>query len=350
MIKEIGGEFFKTPKLNLKKEGIFDLLNNYNYQLFESGREAFEIINKLSSKKILFPSYACDSMFQFLNKKNIVFYNVDLNFNIDIEDIKNKLTDEIGILIYMNYFGRIQNNNVLEYINSLKENNILIIEDTTHSFFSNVCSVGDYCIASLRKWFCISNGGILYSKKKFQELRTNENIYFTLKRERAFHLKEKYLFKKKVSNKYFLKLFNECEENLDNNSQINSISKSSFEILKKVDVDYLVKRRKKNYKYLYKKLKKISKIKIYKIDIKKEVPLFLVIKLYEKERNLFHRYLIKNKIYCPIHWPLINELDENFEVKDFIKDIVSIPIDQRYSRKDMNYIYKKILKFFRENG
>lgn len=348
MIKEIGGEFYKTPKLNINKNGIFDLLKEYNYQLFESGREGFEIINKISNKKILFPSYACNSMFQFLKKENLVFYNVDSNFNIDIKDTENKLTEDIGILIFVNYFGKLQNKKILSYLSSLKRKGIIIIEDTTHSFFTNVCTVGDYCITSFRKWFCIPNGGILYSKRKLLKLEATENSIFNAKREKAFLLKENYLLKGNKSKKIFLDLFNETEEILDKNKEINNISDTSLKILKEVDVNSLIKKRIENYKYLYRKLKNIQRIKIYKVNIKKEVPLFLVIRLDEKERNSFCKYLVKNKIYCPIHWPLINELKEEFEVKNFIENIISIPIDQRYSNKDMKYIYKKILKYFKE--
>lgn len=348
MIKEIGGEFYKTPKLNINKDGIFDLLKGYNYQLFESGREGFEIINQISNKKILFPSYACNSMFQFLKKENLVFYNVDSDFNIDIKDIENKLTEDIEILIFINYFGKLQDKKILSYLSSLKMKGIVIIEDTTHSFFTNICTVGDYCIASLRKWFCIPNGGILYSKREFLKLEVTKNIIFSAKREKAFLLKENYSLRGNISKKIFLDLFNETEEILDKNKKINDISNISFKVLKEVDIKNLIKKRKENYKYLSKKLKSISKIKICKVNTKKEVPLFLVIRLDKKERNSFRKYLTKNRIYCPIHWPLINELNEKFEVKNFIENIISIPIDQRYSNKDMKYIYKKILKYFKE--
>lgn len=349
MIKEIGGEFYKNSKLNLKKNGIFDLLNGYNYQLFESGREAFEIINKVSNKKILFPSYACDSMFQFLNKENLVFYNVDSSFNIDIKDIERKVNKDVGILIFINYFGKLQGREVFDYFKQLKQKGIIIVEDTTHSFFTEVCAIGDYCVASLRKWFCIPNGGILYSKNSFSAIEINENNFFNTERKKAFILKEKYLLKNNIRKEKFLKIFNKTEEFLDENKKINTISKDSLEILKKIDVENLIKKRKKNYNYLYKKIIKISEIKIYKINTKIETPLFLVIKLKNNiERDNLHNFLIKNKIYCPIHWPLIEKLNESFEVKDFIKNIISIPIDQRYSKGDMNYIYKTILKYYRE--
>lgn len=338
------------PKLNFTKNGIFDLLKGYDYQLFESGREAFEIINKLTNKKILFPSYACDSMYQFLNKENLIFYNVDSDFNIDIKDIQKEINnEEIGVLIFVNYFGKLQDKKVLSYINSLKEKGIIVIEDTTHSFFTNICTIGDYCIASLRKWFCLPNGGILYSKKNFNQLETSINNYFNFERKKAFALKKKYLTNGNFSKKDFLKLFNETEDFLDKNKEINEISKESFEILNKIDVKNLIKRRRENYKYLLKKLKKSSQIKFYKIDIKIEVPLFLVIKLKNNiEREEIHKYLIKNKIYCPIHWPLIDDINENFAVNNFIEKIISIPIDQRYTKREMNYIYKKIFKYFKE--
>lgn len=102
------------------------------------------------------------------------------------------------------------------------------------------------------------------------KLETFENYDFNIKREKAFLLKESYLLKGNISKNIFLNLFNETEEILDKNKKINGISDTSFKILKEIDIKNLEKKRIKNYKYLYRKLKNISEIKIYKINTKKK--------------------------------------------------------------------------------
>ena len=85
---------------------------------------------------------------------------------IDIDDLKSKMDSQVTVVYLMHYFGSVQNNEVLKYLeNTKKKRGYTIIEDTTHSIFTKKRTVGDYCVCSLRKWFPITDGGVLYTEK-----------------------------------------------------------------------------------------------------------------------------------------------------------------------------------------
>ena len=69
----------------------------------------------------------------------------------------------VHVLYFMHYFGALQPEETRRRIAEWKETyGLTVIEDTTHSLFTAKKTVGDYCIASLRKWFPIPDGGVLY--------------------------------------------------------------------------------------------------------------------------------------------------------------------------------------------
>lgn len=66
------------------------------------------------------------------------------------------------------------------------------------------------------------------------------------------------------------------------------------------------------------------------------------------KRDELRRYLIKNEIYCPVHWPVsdYHRLDNK---EQFIYDNeISLVCDQRYTEEDMYRMVKKIKAFWKE--
>jgi len=55
--------------------------------------------------------------------------------------------------------------------------------------------------------------------------------------------------------------------------------------------------------------------------------------------------LVAKKIYVATLWPNVLELDGTLE-KDYAENILPLPIDQRYSTKDMRLIIDEITKVF----
>jgi hypothetical protein len=55
--------------------------------------------------------------------------------------------------------------------------------------------------------------------------------------------------------------------------------------------------------------------------------------------------LIANKVYCPVHWPQKRGCVSQ-ESLSLSEQIITIPIDQRYSLKDVGLVAQLINRFF----
>jgi hypothetical protein len=65
-----------------------------------------------------------------------------------------------------------------------------------------------------------------------------------------------------------------------------------------------------------------------------QTPLFCIIKV--GNRDYLRKYLVENKIYCPVHWPLydeLNELNESFKMPKL--DQPEIPFDSSVVKLDV---------------
>ena len=70
-----------------------------------------------------------------------------------------------------------------------------------------------------------------------------------------------------------------------------------------------------------------------------------------KEAEELRTLLISNNIYVPILWPnVINDCPCDSIEYMYANNIIPLPIDQRYSKNDMDIIFKIIKVFFEERG
>lgn len=347
---EIGSEFYIDSELKPKPkhladyQNVFDYLKKYHTQYFDSGRSALlALLGSIKYKKVLLPDYICESVRKCFRECEVVYYRINEDFVIDWTDLLKKCTEEIDI-VYLNYFnGYIGENYRFQELNRLKEKKyFIIIEDTTHSLFTASRTIGDYCICSLRKWFPIPDGGVLYSANELQCKEYSGN-HWAKKKTKAMIAKGFYLDGKDVRKEDFLKIFAETESMLDKQIEPHCISKIAVDILQHIDVNAVIAMRCRNFNLLNKQLP----YKNVALGGKGQVPLFFTISV--DNRDDFRKYLRGKKIYCPVHWPLYKELEQiNGAVLKYNCEL-SIPIDQRYSEEDMEYIsnvigdYSKIL-------
>ena len=222
-----------------------------------------------------------------------------------------------------------------------------IIEDTTHSIFTKERTIGDYCVCSLRKWFPVADGGVLYTKKNvtdiwdMAEYRKN---YFVDSLE-AMILKKYYIQYGVDCNSIYREIFAKSEQQLDMQSEIYQISDISKSILECISIKQLQEKRKKNYSQLKGKLKNIPVKDVLSTD--NFVP--LVYPVYVENRNQFRQYLMENKIYCAVHWPLAGTgLETDSDAVKIYENIISLPIDQRYESMHMEYLAQVIEAYFKE--
>lgn len=327
MIKEIGSEFWNIPTQDKD-----NLVFSDDTKWFISGRTALDFIikdikKKNNAKSVAMPSWCCDTMIKpFLrNGIEVRFYPVIIKDNkLDIN-----INVEADIVLIMNYFGYHQDLSV--------NSNAIIIEDLTHSIFTNSKHKADYYFGSLRKWAGFKTGGyaFIYSDHSF-----NENKDYYELRNKAMSLKEKYI-NNEITTKEYRDIFEDAEEKLDVLIDYSGNEKDIYDA-KHLDIEFLKNKRRENAFILLESLKEYAIFKNIEND---DCPLQFPIVVPNGKRDDLRRYLGSKNIYCPIHWPKseYHKLD-NDELFIYNNEL-SIVCDQRYSIEEMKYVSKCIKEF-----
>ena len=351
---EIGSEYWKFEgNLINDNKSFWNIGKDTKFLL--SGRSAIyyvlkNILLKHNIKKVYFPSYSCESMEQAFKDLGIeieyydVYFNETLKYNIDLEN-------DSDIFFAMNYFGYSETN-MEEYIKKFKEKGKIVIEDITHSILSKkrYSEYSDFLIASLRKWFPISSGAIAVNLKESFILKLSENTnekLVTLK-DLAMENKRNYINKYEENNildnqedkDIFLKQYSESNKILENDYQNYKIDENSYKVLMGIDIEEIIKKRRENAKLIYEKLSKNLNIKFLVNNFKEDdCLLFVPIILNNKIRDNLRDFLIKNKVYLPIHWPQEEKINNIFDKE------LSLICDQRYSTFQIQQYLDLLLDF-----
>ena len=351
---EIGSEYWLEPCND--KESTYNIVEQDNMVLLMSGRTAIDltldIINISNNiKTVYMPSYCCESMLVAFKKRNlqIKFYNVAYRNGNLLYDIN--LQQNCDLFFAMNYFG-FTNYNMDFYIEYYKKKGSIVIEDGTHSFLSQrkYSTYSDFVIVSLRKWFPIISGGLLIgnNEKYLANLRKqreilNDNKEYTELKKKAMEEKSKYIQNQTIPKETFLNKFKEADKILKYNYQYYKIDEISENILRHINVNQIAKLRMKNVRVIYNFLKQQKNIGfLKKIDFHRDCPLFVPIFLGNEEREKLRKKLIENHIFCPTHWPIPIDIQQNNQ-KEIYKSELSLVCDQRYSEAQIQN-YMNLLK------
>jgi hypothetical protein len=337
MLIEIGSDFHSMKAMHDCKLNIFEYLDGYNQKFFDSGRSALKmLLTFIPAKRVLLPGYICESVRDCFVKSEVSYYRIDKELRICWSDLLEKVKNNIDI-VYLHFFnGYLDETYDFDELKKLKQTyGFMIVEDTTHSILTNKNVVGDYCICSLRKWFPIPDGGVLYSRQGLTDGECLQKNKWHIDKQKAMKLKNEYLEGEDIDKNKFLSMFIKSENALDDQSGICMISEISKEVLVGIDLENVITARRDNVEYLANSLIRTG-IKRVALNGGNQVPLFYTVLV--EERNVIRTWLIKNRIYCPVHWQLYDELETMPDAVYISAHELSIPIDQRYSHADMAYI------------
>ena len=258
-----------------------------------------------------------------------------------LENIENN-----SIVFVSNYFGLSDESQILKLLENEKNSgkNIVVIYDITQSLFATKnSSVVDFFVASARKWLPIPDGAFVSCDQKFDadfERTPNEMV------KNFVHASVLKFFKKKTgyTPKEYRKLFVEAEEKLSQLKGFKQISEYSENYINNFDFSVLGQR-KQNYNQLLKLLNNKNITPCFNEKIKGEkIPFTMPILC--KNRDDLRCSLMQNQVYCAIHWNQ-DFMPNEAKNKDYSEQILSIPIDERYSTEDMKVLAKILNKFGR---
>lgn len=350
MINELGGEFWELETAQEKKP-----IEQKPHKLLLTGRTSLDYILrdiKLLNNTVVayLPSYCCHTMIKpFIdNGVEVDFYNIYFENGRFIYDLD--FNTKCNIVLIMQYFG-FYHEAVGQTIRVLRDNEKIVIEDATHSWFSEspYSYNSNYIYASFRKWTGLPCGSIAI-KQNGQYLfhpPTETNHEYIRLRQVAALTKKLYIEKGFGNKEKYLGLFKQAEELLEHDYSGYCLPEKYSDMLYKMDTRRIIRQRKENAKALIEGLKNISGLETIATS-KQDVPLFVPIMVLHGQRERLRQYLIKNEIYCPVHWPLSQA--HKISNKYLYENSLSLVCDQRYSLSDMNRILSVITHFFRKEA
>ncbi len=337
---ELGSEFYlDLSQLEDTGDTVFSYLKDHAAIYTDSGRSAIRLLSPLlHGQKILVPEYLCASVTEALPKDcHIIFYPINRHLEIEIEKLEELIQKhQIQWLYLMHYFGVLQPKEILDRIALWKEKyHLIVIEDTTHSLFTEKQTVGDYCVGSLRKWFPIPDGGVLYCKKDQRLPQPPAEKKPASQKVEAMVLKKLFLTEGFECNAKYREIFAREEASFDQQTEIFGISDVSRFLLSHFSVGKLCSQRRKNAAQLMDGLKNLALNGVFNGGSLSGV--LLAFPVYARQRDGLRGFLMDQRIYCAVHWPI----GEDIIYQDTIwigRHILSLPIDQRYGEEEIAYL------------
>lgn len=278
--------------------------------------------------RVLVPLYICRSVIDVLKRYGyeIDYYHLNDSFQpILTEGQRLSLRRQKTVILIVNYFGvYFPSRNFVDCKN--------LIIDNTQAFYEHPNKLV-YNVYSCRKFFGVSDGAYL----------VKSNIYkYDFPRDDSSK-RSQYLinsFENGTNSTYqeYLK----AEKNLSN-AEIMLMSNFTKEILKSIDYNEINQIRLKNFFILHDSLMSFNELNFDYDDINNSPMVYPLL----IESELLRKKLLEHKIYISQWWKWCIEtnLCNDFE-KKLSKYLIPLPIDQRYSEKEMQYLIKIIKSVF----
>jgi dTDP-4-amino-4,6-dideoxygalactose transaminase len=281
---------------------------------------------------------------------SIEFYNIDCNLNIDSEDLLEKVRAPYTVILLIHYFGFRQPCDVMQKI-AASHTPLILIEDMSHEWLSDLVKPANLIdcqkhikIYSLRKHLPIPEGGLVVFNGASKSIKINPVLRSYVVR-RVGGLVLRWLFNilsLTIIKKAAFKLLQAAETQLKQKSTIHVSSRITQAILYSTDLYEISGKRRQNFSTLLSGMSKgVSVVKPFYRKLPDGVtPLGFPI-LCEQRENL-KAFLQKRAVYTPVHWQLPEEINENQfpHLHKISQTILTLPIDQRYSTRNMQYILR----------
>ena len=266
-----------------------------------------------------------------------VFVDVKYDLNIDEDEIEKKITKKTKAIVPVHWSGRICN--MKKILRTAKKYNLHVVEDACHAILAhddkkkyagNFGITGCFSMHPLKNLNVWGDGGIIATN--------NKKIYEKLKLMRNHGL---------ISR-------DNCKI-YGYNSRLDTIQAAvALKMIKQIN--FITNSRIKNANYLNEKLKSIKQIKIIK-EQKKYKSVYHLYQFYCEKRNQLNNFLRSNKIDSKIHYPKplhLHNAAKKFKynkgqfknAEKLSKKVISIPVHEFVSKKQLDFIINKIQKFY----
>ncbi|MCR5678128.1 MAG: hypothetical protein K6G13_08875 [Agathobacter sp.] len=276
-------------------------------------------------KKIWVPDLLCDSAVNAFKKSNVEILRYTITKNLR-PDYQFEMAEDEWLLL-VDYYGQLTDEDI-SYAGKYAGGRVIC--DETHGFFRKPTEPLD-TFYSCRKWFGVADGAYLITGDGAQLDRvleldeSGERMSFVLGRyERPA---SEYFAAAKQNNEIF------------EDEPAKRMSLLTQNLLRAIDYEKVAEQRRTNWDVLDGLLKEKNQLK----PIKPEVPFMYPFFLDDVEG--IREKLAEQKIYIPTLWPnVLAEQSSETIAYQYAKNILPLPVDQRYTEEEMERIVGEFAK------
>lgn len=333
--------------------------------------------------EILIPAYHCTVMVAPIIEMDCipVFYKITPELETDITDVRSKITAKTKAIIAVNYCGFIQNMAAVHRL--CEEEKIILIEDCAHSYFGQkngvtVGGYGDYILVSARKFFPVTEGGILLIRSPHKKLpvQQRQSVLKSLKSflsliERPLKYGKLWLLVPLVillnslitlAKKILKKIpapqieaqdqkTHQQGENSYNHSLMNTKAAFIDEISPLLlNSTKITNRRRASYLWLSERISKMNHCRVMFTDLPEgTVPFMLPVYIEDLDKYFpaFEDAALPMQRFAQFLWPDMNK-DTCPHTADFSKNVILFPCHQALNKKDLLWLESTLRKILEQ--
>lgn len=335
---ELGSDFAWPSDSLLRGNDTVPWTSDPDHLLYlESGRQALALVSghlrQRGFKALVFPSHYCESMITPFIRDGweVQLIAVDSTWRCVPPD--RPLPDPAHTLIFsMSYFGVPESPTWLAFLNESVALGARVLSDETHRLLEPGLAAAHFRVGSLRKLVPVPDGAFLAGV----EGETSSTGRQGAIRRDAMRVKATYLAGE-LSGPH-LPLYAHAESVTEADERPARMSVVAEQMVSVVDYEKLAEARMLNHAYLEEELTELG---VQVTTGQARVPSHAVISL--PDVRALRTYLTGQRIYCPIHWPVP---PKSYPRRSLWRDdVLSIPIDHRYSAADMERVVSAINDF-----
>ena len=297
-----------------------------NIARLNSGRAAiYHAARVLDCDTVWLPYYQCDTVREFLKRKEINIKYYSITQWLDPKGIKQKKNEAV---VFVNYYGVMSQTRMAAL--SLCYENVII--DNSQAFFCEPIS-GCLNVYSARKFVGVPDGAYVIGNNADKYTDIYEKCYSS---DTAVFLLQRHEYGCEGKT-YESRMINEHRIDSEDIMRMSDLTRC---ILDGTDYEYIKTRRKENFKFACELFDSINCIDPQRYADGDTIP--MVYPLVYEDDSLLDR-LIKNKHFQGHWWSyLLDEVDKNSFEYWLSRYMIPITIDQRYGKIEIQHIRELI--------
>ena len=288
------------------------------------------------------PDYLCKSVSSSIEVMGIPIQRyIDIPSSIEFSAFPVPKDNDLVVIVH--FFGKL-NTNALKWLSTKAVRGWRVLEDCVQSPYTQGAGVvGEYVITSMRKWWPTPDGAAFYKAAStvMPEIEPPDEGFISQR------FAAQLLRATDGGESTSLAWINNSEEKLED-SPPRACSWIAEQLLSRVDKAGAILRRRKNWQFLQDSLNEDLRCSafihpLYETLLPVEVPLSFPIRVASGYRDRLRAWLNERQIYCPIHWQLRDTA--SVPAKELSEEILSLPLDQRYTENNMERIVEALADF-----